>query len=115
MENSKKGSEVEEKFVFTGVQMDFEQFRTVMHTHFEDTDQQWFPFVAQTIVKTYHNIVAERTARNATTPIQTDLNKFSAKKIANVELEIKHLRKPVILDLALVKNKKDVIGSACTR
>jgi hypothetical protein len=43
MGNSKKGSTVEEKFVFTGVQLDFEQFRTVMHTHFEDKDQQWFP------------------------------------------------------------------------
>ena len=84
----------------------------MIHAHFEDKDQQWFPLVAQTIVKTYHNIVAKRTARNATTPIQTDLNKFSAKKIANVELVIQHLRAPVTLDLVLVKNKKDLISSA---
>jgi hypothetical protein len=74
-------------------------------------DQQ-FSLVAQAIVKTFHNIVAERTARHATTPMQTDLNTFSAKKIANVELAIKQNGAPVTLDLALVKNKKNVIGSA---
>ncbi len=44
--------------------------------------------------------------------MQTDLNTFSVKKIANVELAIKQNGAPVTLDLALVKNKKDVIGSA---
>jgi len=76
MGNSKKGSTVEEKFVFTGVQQDFEQFKTLMHTNFEDEDQQWFSFVTQAIVKIYHNIVADRTKKNATTPIQTDLKMF---------------------------------------
>jgi hypothetical protein len=81
MGNSKKGSPVEGKFVFTGVQQDFEQFKTLMHTNFEDKDQQWFSFVTQTIVKIYHNIVADRTEKKATTPIQTDVKMFSAKKI----------------------------------
>ena len=85
MGNSKKGTPVAEKFVFTGVQQDFEQFRTVMHKNLEEKDQQWFSLVIQGILKTYHNIVAERTARNSTTPMKTDLNKFSGKKIANVQ------------------------------
>jgi hypothetical protein len=105
MGNSKKGSTVEEKFVFTGVQQDFEQFKTVMYTNFEDKDQQWFPLVAQAIGKIYHNIVADRTEKNATIPMQTDLKMFSAKKIASVQEAIKQNGAPVTLDLALVKNK----------
>ena len=61
-----------------------------------------------------HNIVTtERTTRNTTTPIQTDLKKFSTKKIGNVELVIKQNGIPVTLDLVLVmvKYKEDVIGS----
>ena len=44
----------------------------------------------QEITKVFQYIVVERTVKSATTPIQTDLNTFSARKI---------------------KNKKDVIGS----
>jgi hypothetical protein len=44
--------------------------------------------------------------------MQTDLHKFSSKRIAIVQETIKHFDAPVTLDLALVKNKKDVIGSA---
>jgi hypothetical protein len=64
MGSSWKGSPVEEKFVFTGVQQDFEQFRTLMNTIFEDKDQECFSFVTQAIVKIYHNIVADRTEKN---------------------------------------------------
>ncbi len=112
MGNSKKGTSVEEKVVFSGDIKDFEHFRTVMHRNLEEKDQQWFSLVTQGITKTYHNIVAERTAKNAITPMQTDLNKFSSKKITNVQEVIKQNGEPVTLDLALVKNKKDVIGSA---
>ena len=63
------------------------------------------------IAKVFQNIVVKRTAKSDTTPIQTDLNMFSVKKIANVELVIKQNGTPVTLDLVLVKNKKDVIGS----
>ena len=61
--------------------------------------------------KTYHNIVTERTTKNATLPRQTDLNKFSSKKITNVKVVIKQNGTPFSLDLPLVKNKKDVIDS----
>jgi hypothetical protein len=44
--------------------------------------------------------------------MQTDLKKLSSRKITSVELTIKQNLVPVTLDLALVKNKKDVIGSA---
>jgi hypothetical protein len=57
------------------------------------------------------NIVEQRTAKNATTPMMVDLSMFSTKKIANVELVMKQNEVPVTLDLDLVKNKKDVIGS----
>jgi hypothetical protein len=111
MGNSKKGSAVDEKFVFTGVQQDFKQFRTLMHINFEDKDQQWFSLLAQAIVKIYHIIVAERTVNNATTPLQADLNKFWGKKIANVQETMNQNGVIVTLDLDLVKTKKDVIGS----
>ena len=111
MGNSTKGTAVEEKLVFSGNIKDFEHFRTVMHRNLEEKDQEWFSLEGQGIVKTYHNTVVERTTRNSTTPMQTDLNKFSSKKIANVEETIKQNGTPVTLDLSLVKNKKDVIGS----
>jgi hypothetical protein len=43
--------------------------------------------------------------------METDLNKFSVKKVANVQETIKENGAPVTSDLDLVKNKKDVIGS----
>ena len=67
---------------------------------------------AQAIATVFQDIVAERTAKNTTTPMQTDLHKFSARKITTVQETIKQFGAPVTLDLALVKNKKDVIGSA---
>ena len=112
MGNSKKGTTVEEKLVFTGDQADFDAFRTAIHNDNEDKNRQRVTLAAQGICKVYHDIVAERTAKSATTPMQTDLEKFSSKKIASVELAIKQNLAPVTLDLALVKNKKDVIGSA---
>ena len=112
MGNSKKGTAVEEKLVFTGDQQDFDAFRTSLHNDNEENNRQWVTLTAQGICKVYHDIVAERTAKSATTPMQTDLEKFSSKKIASVELAIKQNLAPVTLDLALVKNKKDVIGSA---
>jgi len=114
MGNSQKGTAVEEKgLLFSDETKDFEQFRTKIHNDLEEKDLSWMSLVAQAIAKVYHNIVAERTAKSATTPMQTDLNTFSAKKIANVQLAIKQNGAPVTIDLALVKNKKDVIGSAC--
>jgi len=112
MGNSKKGTTVEEKLVFTGDQEDFDAFSTAMHNDNEEKNRQWVTLAAQEICKVYRDIVAERTAKSATTPMQTDLEKFSGKKIASVELAIKQNLAPVTLDLALVKNKKDVIGSA---
>ncbi len=106
MGNSKKGSAVEEKFVFTGVHLDFEQFRTVMHTHFEDKDQQWFPLVSQTIVKTYHNIVMDRTARNVTAPMQTDLNKFFSVYARHVDSSS--------LGFSLSSYRQSYIGLVCS-
>ena len=44
--------------------------------------------------------------------MQTDLHKFSDRKIKIVQEAIRQYGAPVTLDLALVKNKKDVIGSA---
>ena len=67
--------------------------------------------VTQAIAKVFQNIVVERTEKRATTPMKTDLNMFSVKKIANVELVIMENGTSVTLDLVLVKNKKDVIGS----
>ena len=84
-----------------------------MHNDNEEKNRQWVTLVVQGICKVYHDIVEERTAKGATTPMQTDLKKLSSRKIASVELAIKQNLAPVTLDLALVKNKKDVIGSAC--
>jgi hypothetical protein len=112
MGNSKKGTAVEEKVVFTGNQQDFEQFRTWFHNEMDEKDRQWITLAAQAIAKVFQDIVAERTAKSTTTPMQTDLHKFSSKRIAIVQETIKHFDAPVTLDLALVKNKKDVIGSA---
>ncbi len=67
--------------------------------------------MAQAIAKVFQDIVAERTDKSTTTPMQTDLHKFSSKRIATVHETIKQYGAPVTLDLALVKNKKDVIGS----
>ena len=112
MGNSKKGTAVEEKVVFTGNQQDFEKFRTWFHNEMDEKDWQWITLAAQAIAKVFQDIVAERTAKNTTTPMQTDLHKFSVKRIAIVKEAIKQYGAPVTLDLALVKNKKDVIGSA---
>ena len=112
MGNSKKGTAVEEKVVFTGNQQDFEQFRTWFHNEMDEKDRQWITLAAQAIAKVFQDIVAERTAKSTTTPMQTDLHKFSSKRIATVQETIKQYGAPVTLDLALVKNKKDVIGSA---
>ncbi len=83
-----------------------------MHNDNEEKNRQWVTLTAQGICKVYHDIVAERTAKVVTTPMQTDLEKLSSRKIVTVELVIKQNLTPVTLDLALVKNKKDVIGSA---
>jgi len=112
MGNSKKGTAVEEKVVFTGNQQDFEKFRTWFHNEMDEKDRQWITLAAQAIAKVFQDIVAERTAKNTTTPMQTDLHKFSDKRIKTVQEAIKQYGAPVTLDLALVKNKKDVIGSA---
>jgi hypothetical protein len=111
MGNSKKGTEVEEKVVFTGNQQDFEQFRTWFHNEIDEKDRQWITLAAQVIAKVFQDIVVERTV-STTTPMQTDLHKFSSKRIAIVQETIKEYGSPVTLDLDLVKNKKDVIGSA---
>jgi hypothetical protein len=111
MGNSKKGTAVEEKLVFTGDQQDFEAFRTPMHNDLEEKNRQWVTLAAQAICKVYQSIVAERTAKSATTPMQTDLYVFSKEDHKRAR-DIKQYDAPVTLDLALVKNKKDVIGSA---
>jgi uncharacterized protein YeaO (DUF488 family) len=84
MGNSKKGTAVEEKVVFTGNQQDFEKFRTWFHNEMDEKDRQWITLAAQAIAKVFQDIVAERTAKNTTTPMQTDLHKFSVKRIATV-------------------------------
>ena len=111
MGNSKKGTAVE-KVVFTGNQQDFEKFRTWFHNEMDEKDWQWITLAAQAIAKVFQDIVAERTAKNTTTPMQTDLHKFSDKRIKTVQEAIRQYGAPVTL--ALVKNKKDVIGSAWT-
>ena len=60
----------------------------------------------QVITKVYHNIVTERTVKSVDTPMQTDLNTFLERMIANVELVINQNGAPVTLDLAFVKNKR---------
>ena len=40
MGNSKKGTAVEEKVVFTGNQQDFEKFRTWFHNEMDEKDRQ---------------------------------------------------------------------------
>ena len=79
MENSKKGTAVEEKLVFTGDQEDFDAFSTAMHNDNEEKNRQWVTLVTPGICKVYHDIVSERTVKSATTPMQTDLEKFSTK------------------------------------
>ena len=65
-----------------GQYKDFEQFTTVMHNHLEKKDLQWVTLTTKAIDKAFQNIVAERTAKSATTPMQTDLNTFSERKVA---------------------------------
>jgi hypothetical protein len=89
MGNLKKGTAVEEKVVFTGNQQDFEKFRTWFHNEMDEKDRQWITLAAQAIGKVFQDIVAERTAKNTTTPMQTDLHKFSVKRIATVQETIK--------------------------
>ena len=62
-------------------------------------------FEAQTITKVFQNIVSERTEKSSTTPMQTDLNTFSTRKITNVELVTNQNGVSVTLNLVLVKNK----------
>jgi alkylhydroperoxidase/carboxymuconolactone decarboxylase family protein YurZ len=107
MVNSKKGTAVEERVVFTGNQQDFENFRTWFHNEMDEKDRQLITLAAQAIAKVFQDIVAERTAKNTTTPMQTDLHKFSDRRIKIVQEAIRQYGAPVTLDLALVKNKKD--------
>ena len=76
MGNLKKGTAVEERVVFTGNQQDFEKFRTWFHNEMDEKDRQWITLAAQAIAKVFQDIVAERTAKGTTTPMQTDLHKF---------------------------------------
>ncbi len=86
-----------------GETKDFDQFRTVMNKNLEEKDLQWILFTTQVITKVYHNIVTERTTKNATTPMQTDLNTFSTRRLqmwnwwSRITVHT--------LDLVLVKNK----------
>jgi hypothetical protein len=108
MGNSKKGTAVEETVVFTGNQQDFEQFRTWFHNEMDEKDREWITLTSQAITKVFQDIVAERTAKSTANPMQTDLHKFSSKRITTVQETIKQYGSPVTLDLSLVKNKKDV-------
>jgi hypothetical protein len=84
MGNPKKGTAVEGKgLLFSGETKDFEQFRKVMHNNLEEKDLQWMSLAAQAIAKVFQNIVSERTAESASTPMQTDLITFSARKITH--------------------------------
>ncbi len=85
MGNLKKGTAVEERVVFTGNQQDFEKFRTWFHNEMDEKDWQWITLAAQAIAKVFQDIVAERTTKNTTTPMQTDLHKFSVKRISIVQ------------------------------
>ncbi len=96
MGNLKKGTAVEERVVFTGNQQDFEKFRTWFHNEMDEKVRNWITLAVQvSVTKVFQDIVAERTAKNTTTPMQTDLHKFSVKRITIVKETIKQYGAPV--------------------
>jgi len=94
---SKKGTSVEKKVcLFSGTPR---ILNSSEHNNLQGKDQEWVTITSQTISKVFQNIVPERTAKSATTPMQTDLNMFSTKKNANVELVINQNGAQVTSDL----------------
>ena len=75
---------------------------------------QWIICGAQAIAKHFQSIVVARTTDKSLqgTPMQTDLTTFPDKQIKKVTTAMDKMDAKVSLDLALVKNKKDVIGSS---
>ena len=99
---------------FSGGAKDWEEFRTDVNNYLEDKDIQWIICGAQGIAKYFQGTVAERTADKSKQgkPMETDLAVLSDKKIKSVTAAMDKMGAKVVLDLALVKNKKDVIGSS---
>ena len=99
---------------FSGGAKDWEEFRTDVNNYLEDKDIQWIICGAQGIAKYFQGTVAERTADKSKQgkPMETDLAALSREKIKPVIAAIDKMGAKVALDLALVKNKKDVIGSS---
>ena len=107
-------SHEEKEHSFSGEANDWEEFRTDVNNYLEDKEIQWIICGAQAIAKYFQSIVTARTADKSLqgTPMQTDLAMFSDKQMKKVTAVMDKMGARVALDLALVKNKKDVIGSS---
>ncbi len=57
----------------------------------DEKDRQWITLTVQAISKVFQDIVAERTVKNTTTSMQTNLDKFSVKRIAIVQEVVSNL------------------------
>ena len=115
MGNSRKCTTVETKGIsFSGETKDWEKFRTELNNALEEKEMSWIICVSQAIAKYFQGIVTERTADKSKQgkPMETDLAALSDKKIKSVTAAMDKMGAKVALDLALVKNKKDVIGSS---
>ena len=113
METLRKSHE-EKEISFSGEAKDWEKFRTNVNNDLEDKEMQWIICGAQVIDKYFQSIVTGRTTDKSLqgTPMQTDLTTFPDKQIKKVSTVMDKMGAKVSLDLVLVKNKKDVIGSS---
>ena len=107
-------SHEEKEISFSGEAKDWEKFRTNVNKDLEDKEMQWIICGAQAIAKHFQSIVAARTEDKSLqgTPMQTDLTTFPDKQIKKVTTAMDKMGAKFSLDLDLVKNKKDVIGSS---
>ena len=115
MGNSRKSAAVETKGIsFSGETQGWEKFRTEINNALEEKEMSWIICASKAIAKYFQGIVAERTADKSKQgkPMETDLAALSDKKIRSVIAAMDKMGAKVALDLALVKNKKDVIGSS---
>ena len=112
MGNSRKSAVVETMGIsFYGETKDWEKFRTEINT-LEEKELSWIICGSQAIAKYFQGIVAERTTADKSKqgkPMETDLTVLSDKKIKTVTTVMDKMVAKVALDLALVKNKKDVL------
>ncbi len=115
MGNSRKSAAVVTKGnPFSGETKDWEKFRTEINNVLEEKEMSCIICASQAIAKYFQGIVAERTADQSKQekPMETDLAVLSDKKIKTGTAAMDKMGAKVALDLALVKNKKDVIGSS---